>query len=162
MTFPKLSGFIHFSKTFPGLENAVLKFHDFSRFFMTVRTLMFCVNKIWKFLSTKQFALLTERQDSLSYRYQFKHPIHIYSSSPSPHLIRFLYLQLHWRVCEVESSSWNWITTKSNIHMIRHHVPPNQTHHLPPYSVSFWADWGFHPLLLPSLSCLRRSVQCHF
>ncbi len=39
MTFPKLSGFIHFSKTFPGLENAVLKFHDFSRFFMTVRTL---------------------------------------------------------------------------------------------------------------------------
>ncbi len=40
MTFPKLSGFIHFSKTFPGLENAVLKFHDFSRFFMTVRTLI--------------------------------------------------------------------------------------------------------------------------
>ncbi len=40
MTFPKLSGFIHFSKTFPGLENAVLKFHDFSRFFMTVRTLL--------------------------------------------------------------------------------------------------------------------------
>ncbi len=39
MTFPKLSGFIHFSKTFPGLENVVLKFHDFSRFFMTVRTL---------------------------------------------------------------------------------------------------------------------------
>ncbi len=39
MTFPKLSGFIHFSKTFPGLENAVLKCHDFSRFFMTVRTL---------------------------------------------------------------------------------------------------------------------------
>ncbi len=39
MTFPKLSGFIHFSKTFPGLEIAVLKFHDFSRFFMTVRTL---------------------------------------------------------------------------------------------------------------------------
>ncbi len=43
MTFPKLSGFIHFSKTFPGLENAVLKFHDFSRFFMTVRTL--CVRQ---------------------------------------------------------------------------------------------------------------------
>ncbi len=41
MTFPKLSGFIHFSKTFPGLENAVLKFHDFSRFFMTVRTLVY-------------------------------------------------------------------------------------------------------------------------
>ncbi len=40
MTFPKLSGFIHFSKTFPGLENAVLKFHDISRFFMTVRTLI--------------------------------------------------------------------------------------------------------------------------
>ncbi len=39
MTFPKLSGFIYFSKTFPGLEIAVLKFHDFSRFFMTVRTL---------------------------------------------------------------------------------------------------------------------------
>ncbi len=39
MTFPKLSGFIHFSKTFPGLEIVVLKFHDFSRFFMTVRTL---------------------------------------------------------------------------------------------------------------------------
>ncbi len=38
MTFPKLSGFIYFSKTFPGLEIAVLKFHDFSRFFMT-RTL---------------------------------------------------------------------------------------------------------------------------
>ncbi len=39
MTFPKLSEFIHFSKTFPGLEIVVLKFHDFSRFFMTVRTL---------------------------------------------------------------------------------------------------------------------------
>ncbi len=39
MTFPKLSGFIYFSKTFPGLEIVVLKFHDFSMFFMTVRTL---------------------------------------------------------------------------------------------------------------------------
>ncbi len=40
MTFPKFSGFIYFSKTFPGLEIAVLKFHDFSMFFMTVRTLL--------------------------------------------------------------------------------------------------------------------------
>ncbi len=46
MTFPKLSGFIHFSKTFPGLENAVLKFHDFSRFFMTVQTLLLYLTKV--------------------------------------------------------------------------------------------------------------------
>lgn len=28
MTFPKLSGFIYFSKTAPGLEIAILEFHD--------------------------------------------------------------------------------------------------------------------------------------
>lgn len=39
MTFPKLSEFIYSSKTFPGLEFAILKFYDFSRFFMNVRTL---------------------------------------------------------------------------------------------------------------------------
>ncbi len=44
MTFPKLYGLINFSKTFPGLEIAVLKFHDFSRFFMTVRTLLIVTN----------------------------------------------------------------------------------------------------------------------
>ncbi len=42
MTFPKLSGFIYFFLNFPGLEIAVLKFHDFSRFFMTVWTLIGC------------------------------------------------------------------------------------------------------------------------
>jgi len=29
-----------FSMTFPGLEITILKFHDFSRFSMTVRTLL--------------------------------------------------------------------------------------------------------------------------
>jgi len=29
MTFPKLSGFIYFSKTFPDLEISILKFHVF-------------------------------------------------------------------------------------------------------------------------------------
>ncbi len=45
MTFPKLSGFIYFSKTFLGLEIAVLKFHDFSRFFMTVQTLYWSLHQ---------------------------------------------------------------------------------------------------------------------
>jgi len=36
MTFPKLWWF----KFFPGLEMTILKFHDFSRFSMTVRTLI--------------------------------------------------------------------------------------------------------------------------
>lgn len=39
MTFPKCSGFIYFSKTSPGLEIAILQFHDFSSFFMTAWTL---------------------------------------------------------------------------------------------------------------------------
>jgi len=37
MTFSKLLWF-NFSRTFPGLEMTILKFHDFSRFSMTVRT----------------------------------------------------------------------------------------------------------------------------
>ncbi len=32
--------FHDFNKTFPGLEIAVLNFHSFSRFFMTIRTLL--------------------------------------------------------------------------------------------------------------------------
>jgi len=40
MTFPKLLWFTFFFMTFPGLEMTILKFHDFSRFSMTVRTLM--------------------------------------------------------------------------------------------------------------------------
>ena len=45
MTFPKLLGWIYFSKTFPGLENDIFKFHDFSGFFQTVRTLNLCENQ---------------------------------------------------------------------------------------------------------------------
>ena len=37
--FSKTFGITFFSSTFPGLELTILKFHDFSRFFMTVRTL---------------------------------------------------------------------------------------------------------------------------
>jgi len=40
MTFPKLLWFEFFSMTFPGLGMTILKFHDFSRFSMTVRTLI--------------------------------------------------------------------------------------------------------------------------
>ncbi len=36
MTFPKPSGFIYFFQNFPGMEIAVLKFHDFDRVFLTV------------------------------------------------------------------------------------------------------------------------------
>ncbi len=39
MTFPKLSGFIYFSKTIQGLEISVLKLNDFSRYIMTIQTL---------------------------------------------------------------------------------------------------------------------------
>lgn len=37
--FSKTFGILFFSSTFPGLEITILKFDDFSRFFMTVRTL---------------------------------------------------------------------------------------------------------------------------